>query len=161
MKAFRQLQHTATALSLLLVSACGASVAGLVEDRDATPGIVFESTGGIATLRVIVKLDSTTSVWSRATCSLSTSAQDCAAQGHVEQGTTSAAVRDRLFADARTDAFLRLPARFAATTTVADGMEHRLVISTAGFRRTIEWETGATLPALLEQFMTSLHAAVR
>lgn len=165
MPPFRRMQRPALAAALALIMAaasCNASqVAGVEADPDGTPRIVHESTGGIATLRVTVEVDSATATWRRTTCRLPADGASCGDDRHVEDGTIDAAVRDRLFADARSRPFLELPARYKAAGPVADGMGHRLVITTAGFTRTMVWEDGAELPPLLEQYVTTMFQALR
>lgn len=118
-----------------------------------------ESTGGIATLRVTVELDSTTSRWTRTTSSLPAAGGACRSNTHIEEGTVPAATRDALFADARERAFLDLPAQYRASGQVADGMAHRMVITTSGFTSTMRWEDGDDLPPLLDRYVTNLANA--
>lgn len=161
MSRYRQLQSAALLAAASFLVGCGVSpVEGVIEDPQGTPRIVRESTGGIATLRVIVEIDSATSRWSRATCPLSTEAASCGARGHLEGGVVDPQVRDRLFTEAREPAFLALPARYRSTVQVADGMDHSLRITTGGFTRTIEWEDGAEVPSVLDAYLSRFAAAL-
>ena len=162
----RRMQRPALAATLalavaLVVAGCNASqIDGVESDPNGTPRIVHESTGGIATLRVTVEVDSATASWRRTTCRLPLDGAPCGDDKHVEGGAIDADVRDRLFADARSRPFLELPARYRAAGPVADGMAHRLAITTSGYTRTMLWEDGAELPPLLEQYVTTMFQAL-
>jgi hypothetical protein len=162
MPVYRQLQSAAVVVAASFLIGCGVSpVEGVIEDPQGTPRIVRESTGGIATLRVIVEIDSATSMWSRATCPLSTDAASCGTRGHLEGGQVDPQVRDQLFTEAREPVFLALPARYRSTVQVADGMDHSLRITTGGYTRTIEWEDGAEIPGVLDAYLGRFAAALR
>lgn len=161
MSRYRQLQSAALGAAATFLIGCGVSpVEGMIEDPQGTPRIVRESTGGIATLRVIVEIDSATSRWSRATCPLSPDGASCGTRGHLEGGAVDPQVRDQLFTAARNPTFLALPARYRSTVQVADGMDHSLRITSGGFTRTIAWEDGAEIPGVLDAYLARFAAAL-
>lgn len=140
----------ATLIALFPLLGCGqARIVGEVDDPSAPAGIVRESLGGIASLRVRLTLDSATRSWGHRACAMHSSVDQC--NDYRAQGLATEAARDSLFSVVRSADFRALRSRYPAPANVADGMAHSLTITTEGRTRTITWGDGARIPESLRQ----------
>ena len=147
---------------VLLVAACGTIVAieGEVPDSHTPAQIAVESTGGIATLRVRLRLDSLSGIVSRETCSLSVPATECGSRGNRESAAIAKAEVTRIFALTAAAEFRALRADYGHSTQGADLMEHRVSVTANARTRAITADD-ITRPEPLAGLMSELSRSVK
>ena len=137
MRRIRQLagRSLALATAATFVASCGQKhpVEGALHDRVGAPAeIVLTSEGGIATMRVIVRLDSATGALTRATCRMPVSAEECGTLGHLDQKTLTTPQVDSIFRITQTREFQSLKRDYGSSTKGADLMGHAVTVTTNG-----------------------------
>ncbi len=144
--------------ALPFLAACGntLSVAVDLPVPQATPVIQLESLGGIASLRVQLRLDSTTATLSRETCGMTVTAAECGIRGRRDVIGVPAADVARLFAMTTTADFRALKADYGHSTQGADLMDHTLTITTGGRTRSVRGDD-ITRPDLMAGVMAALN----
>ncbi|MGQ0647195.1 MAG: hypothetical protein ACT4P7_06460 [Gemmatimonadaceae bacterium] len=146
----------------LLLIACGTLVAveGEVVDTQNPAQILLESEGGIASLRVRVRLDSGTALLTREVCSLSASAEQCGERGNRQSVTIARAEVSRLFGYTMTAEFRALRADYGTSTQGADLMEHRITITANGRTRSVHGDD-LTRPEPMAALMAELNKGLQ
>lgn len=148
-----------TLATATLVAGCGQKhpVAGAIQDRVGAPAeIVLTSEGGIATMRVIVRLDSATGALTRTTCRMPTSAEECGTLGHLEQKTLTTPQVESIFRITQTQEFQALKRDYGSSTKGADLMGHAVIVTTNDRTRTIKGDD-ITLPETVERLRNALY----
>lgn len=147
---------------VLFAAGCGTLVAVEGEGPDPrTPAqIAVESTGGIASLRVRLRLDSLTGIVSRETCSLSVPMTECGSRGNREVSAITRAEVSRIFALTATAEFRALRADYGRSTQGADLMDHEVSVTASGRTRAIKADD-ITRPEPLAGLIGELSRAVK
>lgn len=146
----------------VVMSGCGlmTAVEGEVPDPQTPSQIVITSEGGIAALRIRLRLDSLSRTVTRETCSLGASAAECQSRGQRQSVTVSAAEVADAFAATQTVAFRALRADYGTSTQGADLMGHRFAITANSRTRSIHGDD-ITLPQLPRDLHARLSGLMR
>ena len=149
---------SARLLPVLALLACGTIVAaeGEVLDPTTPARIQVESQGGIASLRILVRLDSGAATLTRETCALAVPVAECGTRGNRELVTIARAEVARLFGFTMTAEFRALRADYGTSSQGADLMTHRLTITANGRTRTIVGDD-VTRPDPMADLMAELN----
>jgi len=159
----RQVHRLGSICILIFVVACPQSeVLVGVPDPGAPARIAFEERGfaGGHGFRTKLTLDSTTAVYTVETCTESVGVA-CDDTKQVRTGTAQAEVRDQLFRRTSMQDFRLLRAEYRREGSVLppDPYDAELTITAGERTRTIEWEKGAEVPALVGAYVCNLRAA--
>lgn len=136
--------------------ACGNALTIGDPDPQGSPAIVLESLGGIASLRVQLRLDSTSATLTRETCAMTVSATNCGMMGRREVVSVTAADVNRVFAMTTTAEFRALRSDYGSSTQGADLMTHKLTVTSAGRTRSVQGDD-ITRPGEMGRVMVALH----
>ncbi len=138
------------------MGACGNALTVGDPDPQGSPAIFLESLGGIASLRVQLRLDSTRATLTRETCAMTVSAANCGMTGRREVVSVAAADVSRLFAMTTTAEFRALRSDYGSSTQGADLMSHKLTVTTAGRTRSVQGDD-ITRPEAMSRLMVALN----
>lgn len=159
----RRVYRLGLGCSLIFVVACSRSevIVGVL-DPGAPARITFEERGfvGGQGFRTKVTLDSATAVYVVETCTESVGVS-CDDTKQVRTGTAQTEVRDELFRRTSMRDFRLLSAEYrrAGSVVPPDPYDAELTITVGERTRTIEWEKGAEVPALVGAYVCNLRAA--
>lgn len=158
-------QQTALAVSLVLAAtvaaACGKQpVEGEIQQLGLPAQLTVTSEGGIAALRVIVRLDSATGLLSRATCQLSVSSDECGTKGHLDQVTLSSQQVASTFAITQSPEFRALRSDYGTSTQGADLMGHSVTVIANHRTREIKGDD-LTLPPAIGRLKGALYTPLQ
>jgi hypothetical protein len=130
-----------------------------------TPGqVVYVTTSFAGGQRLVdsLMIDSASGRWSQSQCGpVSATAAPCDEDSfQTVTGTMESFLRVPLFERARRSDFQSLQRDYRrGGVTPPDGMTHQLQVVQNGRRRTVSWESGATIPPTVETFLCWLQAA--
>lgn len=151
-----------TLLTVLMATGCAVltAIEGEVPDTRTPAQILITSEGGIASLRVRLRLDSLGRTVTRETCSLGVPAAECGSRGNREVSAVAPAEVSSAFAATQSTEFRGLRADYGTSTQGADLMTHSVSVTANGRTRAIRGDD-ITMPQLARDVHVMLNGLVR
>jgi hypothetical protein len=144
-------------LALICLAACGTVATAELNAPalGATASVTLESTGGIASLRILVRIDSVNRTLQRDVCPLAVSSAECGSRGRRETVRLAAIDVAHLFGLTATAEFRALRPDYGRSTQGADLMDHLVVVTANGRVQRVRADD-ITRPTPVAELMTEI-----